>query len=120
MAKHELEDMSNVTVYSPSYQGIHDYKQYDKMRERLKKELKKKPLKLIVDAELLFPEEQNHYFKNLFCPWYIRLGTHKRVWLQAKDRKTIRKIQNILKTFIVVYSSKITMYKGRYVIEIWS
>lgn len=104
-------------IYSPSYNGNHNLKQYVKMvldLEELMLEIGTAK-EIYVNMDFLHDKEIDHYFNKVFAHVAILLGI--RFVVISKDKKKLRKIKKILKEHMFVLGT-IKMRKGKYYVKI--
>lgn len=98
-------------IVVPAFYGKHTYENYETVQRELNKALEEKEIALF--ADYLFIGEVETYFQNIFVPAVFN-HRNKKIHIESRDKKRLRKIMQLLRRNVIEYDKKITMKKGKY------
>ena len=88
-------------IYSPTYQGKHNYEYYDELKRQLNDIG-------VLNVDFVHLNELAHYFEVIFCPVYcdyiFGLNLYKEVIIESYDRKRLNIVRKVLRNFIIEYT----------------
>ena len=101
-------------IIVPSFQGKHDYEQYNNMKNQLRHILKTEN-DIIIDISFVFHNELYTYVNDILCKVLLELP--KKIVVQSTKKPELRKCMKTLRRNIITYN-EIYMNNGLYRFEV--